>query len=62
MYGFETITFTPIDTAPIDVSLLDDEELDWLNAYHTDVFEKISPSLSGDALAWLKKATQMLHR
>ncbi|MGI9484193.1 MAG: aminopeptidase P family protein [Hyphomicrobiales bacterium] len=62
MYGFETITFTPIDTTPIDVSLLDDEELEWLNAYHLEVFEKISPSLSGKALGWLKTVTRALHR
>jgi Xaa-Pro aminopeptidase len=62
MYAFETITFTPIDTKPIDLGLLEDGELEWLNAYHEEVFEKISPTLKGAELKWLKQATARLAR
>ncbi len=62
MYAFETITFTPIDTRPVDIDLLDDDELEWLNAYHEEVFAKISPALEGDVLDWLKKSTVPLAR
>lgn len=58
MYAFETITFTPIDTKVIDPDLLDDEERKWLNDYHAEVREKISPQLDGDVLAWLVRATE----
>ncbi|MGI9371847.1 MAG: aminopeptidase P family protein [Hyphomicrobiales bacterium] len=62
MLEFETITFTPIDTRPIDPALLDDEELLWLNAYHAEVLEKISPRLDGEDLAWLEQATKPIGR
>jgi Xaa-Pro aminopeptidase len=35
-----------------------DVELNWLNEYHKEVFEKISPLVSGDTLTWLENATQ----
>ncbi|MEO1066860.1 MAG: M24 family metallopeptidase C-terminal domain-containing protein [Pseudomonadota bacterium] len=36
---------------------MDAEELDWLNAYHAEVFEKLASRLTGEDLAWLKAAT-----
>jgi Xaa-Pro aminopeptidase len=54
---FETLTLCPIDTRCIDRSLLDAVELDWLNRYHARVFERLSPRVSGPALAWLTERT-----
>ena len=54
---FETLTLAPIDTRLIELSLLTDAELGWLNAYHRRVFEKLSPLLDGEVKAWLKRAT-----
>jgi Xaa-Pro aminopeptidase len=54
--GFETLTFAPIDTALVDVSLLTPEERGWLNDYHAQVRRVLAPQLSGDVLAWLEKA------
>ena len=62
MFGFETITFCPIDTAPITVSLLGDQELDWLNSYHLEVRNKLSSQLAGADLEWLLAATEPLAR
>ncbi len=62
MYAFETITFCPIDTAPISVSLLDDQELEWLNSYHREVREKLSSQVTGADLDWLLKTTEPLMR
>ncbi|MDN3525380.1 aminopeptidase P family protein [Halomonas sabkhae] len=59
---FETLTLCPIDTRCIDPSLLDDSEIDWLDAYHAEVRERLAPKLDGDALAWLEKRTQPLAR
>ena len=54
---FETLTLAPIDTRLIELSLLTDAELGWLNAYHRRVFEKLSPLLDGAVKSWLKRAT-----
>jgi len=58
LYEFENLTFVPFDTRLIDKSLMTDIELNWLNDYHKNVFDKISPFVSGDTLMWLKSATQ----
>jgi Xaa-Pro aminopeptidase len=50
---FETLTLCPIDTRCIDRALLRPDEIDWLNAYHASVRERLRPLVSGDALAWL---------
>ncbi len=57
---FETLTLCPIDTRCIDRTLLDATEIDWLNHYHATVFERLSPRVSGDALAWLTERTRAL--
>lgn len=57
---FETLTLCPIDTAPIDVAMLTDDELRWLNRYHATVRDRLSPHLSGDDLGWLRAATMPL--
>ena len=54
---FETLTLCPIDTRCIERSLLRDDEIAWLNAYHASVRERLTPLLSGAALAWLNERT-----
>lgn len=56
----ESLTLCPIDTAPIDVDMLLHEELDWLNDYHREVYEKLSPYLNAEEKEWLKDATKPL--
>ncbi|MFU8778025.1 MAG: aminopeptidase family protein P, partial [Roseovarius sp.] len=56
--GFETLTYTPIDTRLIDDTLLTKPEADWLNTYHTACRDKIGPLLSPSARLWLDKVTQ----
>ncbi|MDV5171867.1 aminopeptidase P family protein [Photobacterium rosenbergii] len=60
--GFESLTRAPIDRRLVDLSLMTDAELNWLNNYHQTVFDVLSPSLQGDDLAWLKLATAPLAR
>ncbi|WP_340150353.1 aminopeptidase P family protein [uncultured Sneathiella sp.] len=60
LYGFETLTFAPIDKALIDKELLSPSELNWLNNYHQQVREKLASLVEGDALAWLQEATAPL--
>ena len=40
---FEPLTLCPIDTAPIDLGLMTDKELQWLNDYHETVRQRLTP-------------------
>ncbi len=55
-FGFETLTFAPIDKSLVDLSLLSPEEQDWWNSYHAQVSAIVSPQLEGEALGWLESA------
>ncbi|HWX00909.1 aminopeptidase P family protein [Collimonas sp.] len=57
---FETLTLCPIDTRCLDASLLRSDEIDWLNAYHAQVRERLTPHVRGDALQWLEERTRPL--
>ncbi|WP_339101236.1 aminopeptidase P family protein [Pseudomonas atacamensis] len=54
---FETLTLCPIDTRCLIADLLTQEEKQWLNAYHSEVRERLSPLLDGAALSWLNERT-----
>jgi len=54
---FETLTLCPIDTRCLALSLLDDDERSWLNDYHAQVNQRVSPLLQGAALEWLRART-----
>ena len=54
---FETLTLVPFDRALIEPALLSREALDWLNAYHAQVYEALAPQLDSPARAWLEAAT-----
>jgi len=56
--GFESISLCPIDTSALDKSLLTQAEVDYLNDYHRQVFEKLSPHLTQEEREWLKEATK----
>jgi Xaa-Pro aminopeptidase len=54
---FETVSYCFIDRSLIDISLLDNKEISWLNVYHEEVYEKISPHLTPEEQKWLKEKT-----
>lgn len=58
----ESLTLCPIDLTPVDFSMLQPEEIEWLDIYHRDVFEKLSPYLEGEDLGWLREATRPVDR
>jgi len=60
MLEFETLTLCPIDTRCIERSLLRADEIDWLNAYHATVWQRLAPRVQGAALAWLQQRTQAI--
>lgn len=57
---FETLTLCPINTTCIQLDLLNDAEKNWLNQYHAHVYEILSSHVQGEALAWLKRNTQVI--
>lgn len=52
---FETLTLFPIDLTLLEESMLTKEERDWLNQYHQEVFEKLSPHLNPEEVDWLER-------
>ncbi|WP_417616803.1 aminopeptidase P family protein [Oceanisphaera sp.] len=58
VFEFETLTFVPFDRRLIDSHWLEARHITWLNQYHRQVWENISPQLDGDDLAWLEQATR----
>jgi len=57
MLGFETLTLAPIDRALIDIGLLTEPEIRWLDAYHARVRTEIGPHLTPAEQVWLQAAT-----
>ena len=55
---FEVITFAPIDLDAIDESLILKDEKVYLNKYHKQVYDKISPYLNEEEKQWLKTYTR----
>ncbi|MBP5197427.1 MAG: aminopeptidase P family protein [Lachnospiraceae bacterium] len=56
---FETLTWAPIDMEAIDLKYLSREEMQMLKTYQDTVYEKISPYLTEEEKAWLKKETKV---
>jgi len=59
-YAFETLTLAPIDTTLVKKELLETSHIDWLNRYHKEVYEKVSPLLNDDEKAFLKEMTKAI--
>lgn len=59
---FENLTYVPIDLDGIDTSFMEDRDINRLNAYHKEVYEKLSPYFENELLAWLKEATRKIGK
>jgi Xaa-Pro aminopeptidase len=59
---FDTITLCPIDQTLIDVNLMTDEEILWLNDYHKKVYDAIAPKLAEDEREWLSSKCAKLRK
>lgn len=62
--GFEHATMTPIDSNLIDPSLLSDTEIQWVNNYHAEVWEKTNHFFVNDEWTrnWLQRKTQAISK
>ena len=56
--AFEPLTLCHFETEALDLSLLDRDEIDWLNAYHERVWQALSPHLPGEIADWLRDKTR----
>ena len=57
---WETLTLFPYDTTLIDRELLTEQERQWINEYHAEVYKRVSPLLSEEEAAWLKAKCQAI--
>mgnify|MGYP001778113270 FL=1 len=57
---FETVTFLPYERKAILTDELTEQEVDWINRYHEEVFRKLSPMLNEQEKCWLKEKTAPL--
>ncbi|MCM1071163.1 MAG: aminopeptidase P family protein [[Clostridium] fimetarium] len=60
-YRFETMTLCPFDRSLFDTAMMTRREIEWVNAYHEEVYRRISPLLEEDARAWLAEKTKPLE-
>jgi Xaa-Pro aminopeptidase len=60
MYGFETLTWTPIDRRLIETTLLTPQERAWLDTYHATCWDNLASRLSPEAKTWLESMTAPL--
>lgn len=54
---FASLTLIPIDLSQVELHLLSDSEQQWLDSYHQQVREALSPLVDSDARPWLFAAT-----
>lgn len=63
---FETVTLVPIHTKLLDLSLLTDNEIEYLNNYHLRCLNTLRPLLQGpenvQALEWLERETRPISK
>lgn len=52
---FETLTLAPIETSLINKNDLEQTQIDWLNRYNNEVYNKLSPYLNADEVLWLQE-------
>ncbi|MBS7156751.1 MAG: aminopeptidase P family protein [Sanguibacteroides justesenii] len=59
-YQFETITLCYFDTSALLTKLLNQDEIDWLNAYNERVYQEVSPYLEEQERVWLRNKTKAI--
>ncbi len=60
MLSFETITMAPLERQLIDQRLLTQDEINWVNNYHTEVYAKLAGDAEPGVEVWLKEMTAPL--
>lgn len=55
---FETLTLCPISLTALNINELELPQREWLNDYHSTVYERLAPYLEPDEQEWLRNKTQ----
>ena len=61
-YRFHPMTLFPFDLRLFETEAMTDSEIEWVNAYHREVRERLTPLLTPEEAAWLAEKTQPLAR
>ena len=59
-FEFETLTLCPYDTNMMDLSRMSEQEITWINNYHTWVYAEVSPLLNKEEAEWLSEKCKSL--
>lgn len=59
---FECLTLVPFDVKGLDISIMQEEEIAWLNEYHQRVYDEVGPYLKAEEKEWLKEVCQPIHK
>ncbi|MDE5822868.1 MAG: aminopeptidase P family protein [Paramuribaculum sp.] len=59
---FEVLTLFPFDLRLFDTDIMTDDEINWVNSYHTKVRERLMPFLNAEEQNWLIQKTETLTR
>lgn len=59
---FETLTLCFYDTSLIEMSLMTDKEIEWINAYHARVYKETAPLLNADEAEFLARKCAPIKR
>lgn len=59
---FETLTLTYLDTQPLIASMLDDEEIEWIDNFNSRVYNAVSPMVEPEVAQWLKRKTAGIRK
>lgn len=57
---FDVLSYCPIDLEGIDVELLSEKERNWLNNYHEETYNRLSPYLDDEVKEWLREETRSI--
>ena len=60
--SWETLTLCFYDTNLIEMSLMSEQEIDWINAYHEKVYNLTAPHLTKEEAAWLKNKCKAIRK
>ncbi len=61
-YRFEPMTLFPWDLSLFDTAIMTQEEINWINGYHEEVYRRLSPRLDEEQKAWLREKTRELRK
>lgn len=61
-YRFEPMTLFPWDLSLFDTTIMTQEEINWVNGYHEEVYRRLSPRLDEAQKAWLREKTSELKK